>query len=233
MSEISGPTGLFGHPSYLCLNIKGFMIFSICVLILYFIINTAKTTNDDFREKINIISKSIEDNNEKLKLENENKKLQNDKTEILQQTILQQQNLINQNNQNLQYQNNQDMFKEPTKIPDGIPINIKTRGPTPSVQQLGSLTKIDFTNNSGPGTSPDSIILPLLGRRPYNRSNNMIYYTIYNNVKIPISHNGKSCDTEYGCGELFDNDTIMIPELNGSFKINIYENQAPQYIPYI
>ena len=40
-------------------------------------------------------------------------------------------------------------------------------------------------------------------------------------------------DTEYGCAELFDNDTIMIPELNGSFKINIYENQAPQYIPYI
>ena len=61
----------------------------------------------------------------------------------------------------------------------------------------------------------------------------MIYYTLYNNVKIPLSNSGKSCDTEYGCSELFDNDVINIPELNGSFKINIYQNQQPQYIPYL
>ena len=38
---------------------------------------------------------------------------------------------------------------------------------------------------------------------------------------------------EYGCNELYTNDIINIPELNGKFKISIYNNKSFNYIPYI
>ena len=232
MTSISCPTGSYGHPDFLCLSFKGFIIFCIISFIIYYFINVHKNTNNNFRTKINNISNEIYNNSEKIKIKQEKKKLQLDKQKLLEQTIQQQNQILEEKNKLIQHKQ-QDMYSEPTKIPDGVPINIQTRGPAPQIQQLGSLTKLNHTNSSGPGTSLESIILPLMGRRPHNRSNNMIYYTIYNNIKIPLSNSGKSCDTEYGCNELFDNDTINIPELNGSFKINIYQNQQPQYIPYL
>ena len=226
------PSGSYGHPDFLCLSFKGFIIFCIIIFIIYYFVDTTKNTDKKFRKKIRNISNEIEENNQKIQLKKEKQKLEKDKQKLLEQTILHQKQLLEEKNKLIQ-NNQQDMYNEPTKIPDGIPINIKTRGETPHVQQLGSLTKVNHTNLFGPGRSLESIILPLMGRRPYNRSHHMVYYTIYNNVKIPILNQGKSCDSEYGCPELFDNDTITIPQLNGEFKINIYKNQTPQYIPYL
>jgi len=232
MSSISCPSGSYGHPDLLCLSFKGFIIFCIIIFIIYYFVNVHQNTNSKFRNKINNISKQIYNNNEKIKIKKEKKQLELDKQKLLQQTIFEHKQILEEKNRLIQNKQ-QDIYNEPTKIPDGVPINIQTRGSTPQIQQLGSLTKLNYTNSSGPGTSLESIILPLMGRRPYNKSTNMIYYTLYNNVKIPLSNSGKSCDTEYGCSELFDNDVINIPELNGSFKINIYQNQQPQYIPYL
>lgn len=130
---------------------------------------------------------------------------------------------------------NNDIFEEPTKTVDGVRVNIATRGPTPEISQLGILSKLDHTNNSGPGSDAEAHILPLLGRRTYNRSNKWVYYTAtdkYNQVRIPISHNGRDCGGEYGCDEIMNGDTITIPELNGTFKVKIYENTSLHYIPY-
>jgi hypothetical protein len=131
---------------------------------------------------------------------------------------------------------NNDIFEEPTKTVDGVRVNIATRGPTPEISQLGILSKLDNTNNSGPGSDAEAHVLPLLGRRTYNRSNKWVYYTAtdkYNQVRIPISNNGRDCGSEYGCDEIMDGATITIPELNGSFKAKIYENTSLHYIPYI
>jgi hypothetical protein len=128
-----------------------------------------------------------------------------------------------------------DIYNEPTKSNNGIRVNIHTRGPVPKVQQIGILTKTNFTNNEGPGTDNESHILPLMGRKTYNRSNKWVYYTAtdkYNQIKLPLSHNGKNCSGEYGCDEFMDGDTINIPELNGTFTVKIYENGSLQYIPY-
>jgi hypothetical protein len=130
---------------------------------------------------------------------------------------------------------NNDIFEEPTKTVDGVRVNIATRGPTPEISQLGILSKLDNTNNSGPGSDAEAHVLPLLGRRTYNRSNKFVYYTAtdkYNQVRIPISHNGRDCGGEYGCDEIMNGDTITIPELNGTFKVKIYENTSLHYIPY-
>ena len=131
---------------------------------------------------------------------------------------------------------NNDIFEEPTKTVDGVRVNIATRGPTPEISQLGILSKLDHTNNTGPGSDAEAHILPLLGRRTYNRSNKWVYYTAtdkYNQVRIPISNNGRDCGGEYGCDEIMDGATITIPELNGTFKAKIYENTSLHYIPYI
>ena len=122
------------------------------------------------------------------------------------------------------------IFKEPKNN-----INISTRGPIPKIQQIGILSKQNHTNDSGPGSDSEAHILPLLGRPTFNRSNKFVYYTAtdkYNQVRIPISHNGRDCGGEYGCDEIMDGDTITIPELNGSFKAKIYENTKLHYIPY-
>ena len=131
---------------------------------------------------------------------------------------------------------NTDIFTEPQKTVDGVRVNIATRGPTPKISQLGILSKLDHTTNSGPGSDSEAHILPLLGRQTYNRSNKWVYYTAtdkYNQVRIPISHNGRDCGGEYGCDEIMDGATITIPELNGTFKAKIYENTTLHYIPYI
>ena len=128
------------------------------------------------------------------------------------------------------------MFEEPRKNVDGVRVNIATRGPTPKISQIGILSKKAHTEYLGPGSDSEAHVLPLLGRRTYNRSNKWVYYTAtdkYNQVRIPISHNGRNCGGEYGCDEIMDGDTITILELNGSFKAKIYENTALHYIPYI
>jgi len=54
-----------------------------------------------------------------------------------------------------------------------------------------------------------------------------------NNVKLPVSRNGRSCTGEYGCDDLFNGDTVYIEGYNDSFKVTIYDNYQPRYIPVL
>jgi hypothetical protein len=210
----------------LCIGYSHLIIIIIAIFIgLFYLYTKYKSTDDEnsylkknMDKKINVLSKKI----------NENKQIQQE-----------------QNNRNDLYENirtklnedphNDDIFEEPRKKIDGVRVNIATRGPTPKISQIGILSKMTHSNDSGPGSDTEAHILPLLGRKTYNRSNKWVYYTAtdkYNQVRIPISHNGRDCGGEYGCDEIMDGETINIPELNGSFKVKIYENTSLQYIPY-
>jgi len=213
-------------PDMLCIGYSHLIIIIIAIFIgLFYLYTKYKSTDDEnsylkknMDKKINVLSKKI----------NENKQIQQE-----------------QNNRNDLYENirtklnedphNDDIFEEPRKKIDGVRVNIATRGPTPKISQIGILSKMTHSNDSGPGSDTEAHILPLLGRKTYNRSNKWVYYTAtdkYNQVRIPISHNGRDCGGEYGCDEIMDGETINIPELNGSFKVKIYENTSLQYIPY-
>ena len=119
----------------------------------------------------------------------------------------------------------------------GIPINVPTRGEPGRFQQVGMLYKESIqAESTSPGNNTDSIILPLYGRPVHRGSNKWSYYTAsdkHNMVKIPFTHNGKQCNTEYGCNELYDDDLIQIPAYNGVFKVKVYGYDSPRYIPYI
>ena len=221
-------------PNMLCIDYSHSIALLILVFLFLFYLYTKyqHTSNqnsylkNNMNQKINILSKKIQNNNNNNNvINNTSPNRQPNQNELYNEI----RSKINETPQN------DDIFEEPRKNIDGVRVNIATRGPTPKITQIGILSKMTHSNDSGPGSDPEAHILPLLGRRTYNRSNKWVYYTAtdkYNQVRIPISHNGRDCGGEYGCDEIMDGDSITIPELNGSFKAKVYENTSLHYIPY-
>ncbi len=117
-------------------------------------------------------------------------------------------------------------FLPTTGDPRGIPINIKTRGFNTNYTQVGILTR-----DQGRET-----ILPLMGRPLHTNRNKWQYYTMSdknNSVKLPVSKNGRSATQEYGVDELFNGDTVYVEGYNDSFRVTVYDNNLPQYIPFV
>jgi hypothetical protein len=119
----------------------------------------------------------------------------------------------------------------------GVPINIPSRGPLQSFQQIGILYKENIVDTDKlPGNNNDSNILPLFGRPTFNGSRRWNYYTSsdkFQNFKIPITRNGRKCSDDNGCDEIMNGDMIEIPSYNGRFKVEIYDYDSPRYIPYV
>jgi hypothetical protein len=119
----------------------------------------------------------------------------------------------------------------------GIPINIPSRGPLQSFQQIGILYKDNIVDTDKlPGNNNDSNILPLFGRPTFNGSKRWNYYTSsdkFQNFKIPITRNGRKCSDDTGCDEIMNGDMIEIPSYNGKFKVDIYNYDSPRYIPFV
>ena len=121
----------------------------------------------------------------------------------------------------------------------GVPINVRTRAQD-TYQQVGVLSKTcPLTTTScinTPGNNTETSILPLFGRRVYKGSNLWNYYTSTSDhsiVKIPVYINSENCTKERGCSELSNGSSVDISQLNGKYTVEIYEYDAPRYIPYI
>lgn len=123
-----------------------------------------------------------------------------------------------------------DPLEEPTKrLPrhNMYPMYIKnlfgirTRGEPDTFRQVGIL--IDET------TEGDNKILRLFGRQEYPSSNRYEYYTSinsgYDSIKVPLDLPKKQ--------ELYDDDTVMVNELNKEYKVKIYKYDQPRYYPSI
>jgi len=114
----------------------------------------------------------------------------------------------------------------------GLPVNIRTSTANTSYRQIGILTK-----NSGRGGT-DPLILPLFGRNLLNGRDKWQYYTMANsggvafNAKLPISVNGRSCTSEYGCDSVSNGDTVYVEGYDATFRATIYENATLNYIPF-
>jgi len=109
-----------------------------------------------------------------------------------------------------------------------VPINMSTNIGAVDTQyrQLGIMTS----------TNSKSKVIPLMGRPLFTNRDKWQYYTIsnqHNNVKLPISRNGKSCTNEYGCDKLYDGDTIYVEGYNEPFKATVYDNDTMKYLPFI
>jgi hypothetical protein len=118
-----------------------------------------------------------------------------------------------------------------TAIPvNTVPINVSTNIGAVDTQyrQLGIMNS---TNSKGK-------IIPLMGRPIFTNRDKWQYYTISpegnnNNIKLPISRNGRSCTNEYGCDRLYNGDTVYIEGLNEPYRITMYDNDTIKYLPFI
>jgi hypothetical protein len=122
----------------------------------------------------------------------------------------------------------------------GVPINLPSRGyPPASYQQLGVLTKItpaDSSSNVTINSDDKNGIIPLMGKPTFNGSRKWTYYTAtdnYNMLKLPIAVNGRNCTDDLGCDELYEGDSITIPQTGNTYKVSIYNYDKPRYIPYL
>lgn len=109
-----------------------------------------------------------------------------------------------------------------------IPINIQTNvgAVDTNYRQMGILTGLNTKND----------ILSLMGRPVFTNRDKWQYYTIsnqHNNVKLPISRNGKSCTNEYGCDRLFNGDSVYVEGINEPYRITIYDNDTIRYLPFL
>jgi len=107
-----------------------------------------------------------------------------------------------------------------------MPINVRTRGFDDAYRQVGLLTRINGRET----------LLALMGRALHTNRNKWQYYTISDQnhgIKLPVSKNGRSCTGEYGCDDLMNGDTIYVEGYKDAFKVTMYDNAAPRYIPYL
>jgi len=109
-----------------------------------------------------------------------------------------------------------------------VPINVKTRGFNTEFRQIGILTRKNGNDN---------MILPLMGSRVMTGRDKWNYYTISNNgninTKLPISVAGRSCTNEYGCDEIYNNDSVYVEGYKDVFIATVYENGLMSYIPVV
>jgi hypothetical protein len=124
-----------------------------------------------------------------------------------------------------------------TNANGGIPINMATNtGATvnTSYQQIGLLTKADSSNSSN--TSSDPVIMPLMGKPLFTSRDKWLFYTISdknNSMKLPIIIKGRNALSEIGVDNVYTGDTVYVQGYNNDFKVTLYENSTPQYIPFI
>jgi len=101
---------------------------------------------------------------------------------------------------------------------------VATQSTDVNYRQIGILTR----------KHDSSEILPLMGRRQIRSRNKWQYYTMTGNniqMKLPVSVNGKSCTGEYGCDEIYNNDTVYVEGFKDIFIATIYENNSFIYNP--
>lgn len=107
-----------------------------------------------------------------------------------------------------------------------IPINIPTQSVDSTYRQVGILNNLNGSNE----------ILPLMGKPLITNRDKWNFYTMTdknNMIKLPLSHKGKSCTSEYGCDNIYNGDTVYVEGYKNTYKATIYDNDTMRYIPFL
>jgi len=222
----SCPIGFF------CVDKNTFIL--VIILIIVFVVYNIHSNNNRFEfQKFLLLTKKRDFNNLNKKLLNTEKLIKEYKAESLYNA--QNKALENHQHQEQIYIVDKDHQRviNPLLPPErshpyrinriGVPINIPTRGYSSYYQQVGALHQ-------------EGKILPLFGKPTYPGSRQWLYYTSadnYASVKLPVLNNGKSCQGDYGCKELMDQDNVTVTGYNNTFTVNLYNLDKPRYLPYI
>ena len=92
-----------------------------------------------------------------------------------------------------------------------------------SYKQIGYLKNETFNHK----------IFPIFAKPLHLRRDKWYYYTIFDNIKLPIYSNGRKCSSEYGCDSLMNGDVIYLENMNDKFTVYLYDNHTLTYEPSI
>ena len=112
-----------------------------------------------------------------------------------------------------------------------VPINTPTLGYPDTFQQIGVLTTAGGSDMSA---TPTRTILPLFGRKLVTNRNRWNYYTRtdgMNPVQVPVQFKRRNCDSDNGCDEIVDGDSVGVPLMGQSYTATIYRYSTPRYLP--
>ena len=94
------------------------------------------------------------------------------------------------------------------------PFNIPTQGIPEQYQSMGIVK------------TSDGKLLPLFGRRSISARERYNYYTrtdSYNPLPIPIEIQGRDCQDQVGCPELYNGDKVKMPATSEIGEVTIYK----------
>lgn len=103
------------------------------------------------------------------------------------------------------------------------------RGVPQGIQQLGVLVSV-----VPDGSAEQPQVLPLLGRPSATHRDRWEYYTStdqYHMMRLPVAVDGRDCQEDVGCREIYNGDTIQVPTYKKDFTAQIYKYDKPQYNP--
>lgn len=107
-----------------------------------------------------------------------------------------------------------------------IPINISTNvgAVDTEYRQVGILTPVNGPNK----------ILSLMGRPLFTNRDKWQFYTMAeNNIKLPVSKNGRSGTSEQGFDNVYTGDKLYVEGYNEPYKVTMYDNNTMKYLPFI
>jgi len=97
--------------------------------------------------------------------------------------------------------------------PSSAPFNIPTQGLPENYQSMGVVK------------TGDGKLLPLYGRRSISSRERYNYYTrtdSYNPIPIPVQMQGRDCQDQVGCPELYNGDSVKLSATNETGEVTIY-----------
>ena len=102
---------------------------------------------------------------------------------------------------------------------------------SPPVQynQPHSYRQIGYLKNQSYGDK----MFPIFAKPVHLRRDKWYYYTIFDNIKLPIYSNGRKCSTEHGCDSLMNGDLVTLENMSGQFVVSMYDNHTLTYDPVI
>jgi len=128
---------------------------------------------------------------------------------------------------------------ETTVFPMAIPSSSYTNGVTDTLlnpyappqqhSEHHAYKQLGYLKNS----SMSGKLFPIFGKPAQIKRDKWNYYTIYDNIKVPIFHNNRNCIDELGCDSLYNDDTVNIENLSETFNVSMYKNSGMTYMPQI
>lgn len=92
-----------------------------------------------------------------------------------------------------------------------------------SYRQIGYLKNESMMNK----------MLPLFARPVHVRRDKWYYYTIFDNIKVPIYYRTRKCTSTHGCDELYNGEIVQVEGMQQNFTAYLYDNHTLMYDPVL